>query len=159
MFRDGQNAVTQIGDLRQIPLNKAAVCGNVSALMYLRDSARRVNPSGVAAAGPPGAVAELPPPGWYEDPQGTGLRWWDGSQWTELPPPGWYEDPQGAGWRWWDGSQWTEHWEGQAAATAALPSQAAASGDDRLGLALVAIACSLALVGSFLIAIAALRFI
>jgi hypothetical protein len=159
VFRDGQNAVTQIGDLRQIPLNKAAVCGNVSALMYLRDSARRVNPSGVAAAGPPGAVAELPPPGWYEDPQGTGLRWWDGSQWTELPPPGWYEDPQGAGWRWWDGSQWTEHWEGQAAATAALPSQAAASGDDRLGLALVAIACSLALVGSFLIAIAALRFI
>lgn len=159
MFRDGQNAVTQIGDLRQIPLNKAAVCGNVSALMYLRDSARRVNPSGVAAAGPPGAVAELPPPGWYEDPQGTSLRWWDGSQWTELPPPGWYEDPQGAGWRWWDGSQWTEHWEGQAAATAALPSQAATSGDDRLGLALVAIACSLALVGSFLIAIAALRFI
>jgi hypothetical protein len=159
VFRDGQNAVTQIGDLRQIPLNKAAVCGNVSALMYLRDSARRVNPSGVAAAGPPGAVAELPPPGWYEDPQGTGLRWWDGSQWTELPPPGWYEDPQGAGWRWWDGSQWTEHWEGQAAATAALPSQAATSGDDRLGLALVAIACSLALVGSFLIAIAALRFI
>jgi len=102
--------------------------------MYLRDSARRVNPSGVAAAGPPGAVAE-------------------------LPPPGWYEDPQGAGWRWWDGSQWTEHWEGQAAATAALPSQAAASGDDRLVLALSAIACSLALVGSFLIAIAALRFI
>ena len=102
--------------------------------MYLRDSAQQLNPSGVAAAGSPGAVPELPPPGWYEVPQGTGLRWWDGSQWTE-------------------------HWEGQATATTAPPSQAAASGDDRLGLALAAIACSLALVGSFLIAIAALRFI
>ncbi len=130
-----------------------------TSLTSLSDSARFLNPSGVAEAGAPGAVAELPPPGWYEVPQGTGLRWWDGSQWTEFPPPGWYEDPQGAGWRWWDGSQWTEHWEGQAAATAALSSQAAASGDDRLVLALSAIACSLALVGSFLIAIAALRFI
>ena len=127
--------------------------------MYLRDSARRLNPSGVAAAGSPGAVPELPPPGWYEVPQGTGLRWWDGSQWAEFPPSGWYQDPQGKGWRWWDGSQWTEHWEGQATATTAPPSQAAASGDDRLVLALSAIACSLALVGSFLIAIAALRFI
>ena len=24
-----------------------------------------------------------PPEGWYQDPQGTGLRWWDGSTWTE----------------------------------------------------------------------------
>ena len=78
---------------------------------------------------------------------------------AKLPPPGWYEVPQGTGLRWWDGSQWTEHLEGQAAATTAPPSQAAASGDDRLGLALAGIACSLALVGSFLIAIAALRFI
>jgi hypothetical protein len=23
------------------------------------------------------------PPGWYADPQGSGLRWWDGSLWTE----------------------------------------------------------------------------
>jgi len=122
--------------------------------MYLRDSAQQLNPSGVAEAGAPGAVAELPPPGWYEVPQGTGLRWWDGSQWTEFPPPGWYEDPQGTGLRWWDGSQWTEHWEGQAAATAALPSQAAAS-RDRLGLALVGM---LALIGVSLIVIAALKF-
>ncbi|WP_414709450.1 DUF2510 domain-containing protein [Pseudonocardia sp.] len=24
----------------------------------------------------------LPPPGWYPDPSGPGLRWWDGSIWT-----------------------------------------------------------------------------
>ena len=27
--------------------------------------------------------AEMPPAGWYNDPEGDGLRWWDGSQWTE----------------------------------------------------------------------------
>jgi len=122
--------------------------------MYLRDSAQQLNPSGVAAAGSPGAVPELPPPGWYEVPQGTGLRWWDGSQWAEFPPSGWYQDPQGKGWRWWDGSQWTEHWEGQARATKTPPSQAAAS-RDRLGLALVGM---LALIGVSLIVIAALKF-
>ena len=100
------------------------------------------------------AVLELPSPGWYEDPQGTGLRWWDGSQWAEFPPSGWYQDPQGKGWRWWDGSQWTEHWEGQARATKTPPSQAAAS-RDRLGLALVGM---LALIGVSLIVIAALKF-
>jgi hypothetical protein len=31
----------------------------------------------------------------------------DGS--TQAPPPGWYENPDGHGSRWWDGSQWTEH--------------------------------------------------
>ena len=33
-----------------------------------------------------------PPPGWYQDPSGPGLRWWDGVRWTEhqqyaAPPP------------------------------------------------------------------------
>jgi hypothetical protein len=27
--------------------------------------------------------SSLPPAGWYENPQGPGLRWWDGAQWTE----------------------------------------------------------------------------
>lgn len=46
--------------------------------------------------GPP----QLPPPGWYPDHAGAGLRWWDGERWTDqmrgeqqtptgsLPPPG-----------------------------------------------------------------------
>ena len=35
----------------------------------------------------------LPAPGWYQDPSGPGLRWWDGTRWTEhhqpavAPPP------------------------------------------------------------------------
>lgn len=28
---------------------------------------------------------------------------------TPLPPPGWYQDPSGSGSRWWDGNQWTDH--------------------------------------------------
>lgn len=28
---------------------------------------------------------------------------------TQLPPAGWYDDPEGAGLRWWDGQQWTPH--------------------------------------------------
>jgi hypothetical protein len=39
-------------------------------------------------------LPQPPPPGWYQDPQGPGLRWWDGTRWSEhrqpavaLPPP------------------------------------------------------------------------
>lgn len=28
-------------------------------------------------------MREIPPPGWYADPQGHGLRWWDGAVWTD----------------------------------------------------------------------------
>jgi signal transduction histidine kinase len=26
-----------------------------------------------------------------------------------MPPAGWYDNPEGAGLRWWDGGQWTDH--------------------------------------------------
>lgn len=29
----------------------------------------------------------------------------------QLPPPGWYDDPSGSGRRYWDGARWTEHYE------------------------------------------------
>ena len=59
---------------------------------------------------------QQPAPGWYPDQQGTGERFWDGTQWTDQirataapqPASGWYPDPQGAGERYWDGAQWTE---------------------------------------------------
>lgn len=42
---------------------------------------------------PDRVAAQLPPAGWYDDPEGMGLRWWDGQQWTthrqheeQLPP-------------------------------------------------------------------------
>ncbi len=31
-------------------------------------------------------MSETPPPGWYQDPEGT-TRWWDGQQWGEAAPP------------------------------------------------------------------------
>ena len=37
------------------------------------------------------STQQAPVPGWYQDPQGQGLRWWDGSGWTthvqQSPPP------------------------------------------------------------------------
>ncbi|WP_168929801.1 Ltp family lipoprotein [Nocardioides sp. GY 10127] len=31
---------------------------------------------------------QTPPPGWYQDHSGTGLRYWDGQKWTEHTAPG-----------------------------------------------------------------------
>ena len=100
-------------------------------------------------------MLELPAPGWYEDPQGTGRRWWDGSQWAEFSSTRLVPGSGRQGLAMVDGSRWTEHWEGQAGATKTPPSQAAAS-RDRLGLALVGM---LALIGVSLIVIATLKFI
>ncbi len=33
-----------------------------------------------------GANPRTPPPGFYPHPDGRGLRWWNGNQWTELRP-------------------------------------------------------------------------
>lgn len=46
----------------------------------------------------PAPPADGPPEGWYQDPQGTGLRWWDGRSWTEhtheaAPPEGTTPEP------------------------------------------------------------------
>lgn len=27
---------------------------------------------------------QMPPPGWYANPEGLGLRWWDGAHWTQY---------------------------------------------------------------------------
>lgn len=40
-----------------------------------------------------------------------------------APVPGWYQDPQGQGLRWWDGTGWTTHTQ-QPAAPAIEPDQA-----------------------------------
>jgi len=55
---------------------------------------------------------------------------------TETPggsgiPAGWYDDPSGEGLRWWDGEQWTEHVhtaESAAAATGAVAEEASREG-------------------------------
>lgn len=36
----------------------------------------------------------------------------------QIPPAGWYADPEGAGLRWWDGQRWTEHLSSHRAAPA-----------------------------------------
>jgi hypothetical protein len=58
---------------------------------------------------------------------------------TETPggsgiPAGWYDDPSGAGLRWWDGEQWTEHVhtaESAAAATGGDEGTGAGSGEGK----------------------------
>lgn len=46
------------------------------------------------------AAPQLPAPGWYPDPAGAGLRWWDGEGWTERvggpPSPAESQPPPGA---------------------------------------------------------------
>lgn len=38
---------------------------------------------------------------------------------TQVPAQGWYQDPNGSGLRWWDGSGWTDHVHGDASPAAA----------------------------------------
>lgn len=39
---------------------------------------------------------------------------------TPTAAPGWYQDPEGAGLRWWDGSAWSEHRQGSYGSTEPL---------------------------------------
>lgn len=47
-----------------------------------------IHPPPDPASGPAPTAGQ--PAGWYPDPDGHGLRWWDGTQWTaeERDPPG-----------------------------------------------------------------------
>jgi hypothetical protein len=55
---------------------------------------------------------------------------------TETPggsgiPAGWYDDPSGQGLRWWDGEQWTEHVHSAESAAAATAGEAGAGVSER----------------------------
>ena len=41
------------------------------------------SPPPFPAPGPDAPGGALPPAGWFADPDGVGLRWWDGTAWTE----------------------------------------------------------------------------
>jgi hypothetical protein len=58
------------------------LAGIVGALVW--QFAKRKDVLGAAGRFP------APPPGWYPEPGGQALRWWDGAQWTDqrLAPPG-----------------------------------------------------------------------
>jgi len=57
----------------------------VSADPYGATAAPVADPYRAATASP--APAWVPPAGWYADPVGTGLRYWDGNAWTEHTHP------------------------------------------------------------------------
>lgn len=42
---------------------------------------------------------------------------------SSLPPVGWYNDPEGSGVRWWDGTRWTEHVQTAGQASEAMTGQ------------------------------------
>jgi len=83
------------------------------------------------------------------------LRWTPVSSSTpppQLPPAGWYSDPERSGLRWWDGARWTDHRQELVSAqpAQALPLSGDASTDllTRGGGQAVPLALVLALVGA-----------
>jgi hypothetical protein len=47
-----------------------------------------LGPGSTQSVPPSTPPPQSPPPGWYGDPQGAGLRWWDGARWTDhVHPP------------------------------------------------------------------------
>jgi hypothetical protein len=72
--------------------------------MTYQQAANPYQSNGQSAQGPPAA----PPPGWYSEPGGQGLRWWDGTQWgpqAQPQPPGQHPPGGAAGtapglWAW-----------------------------------------------------------
>jgi Protein of unknown function (DUF2510)/Phospholipase_D-nuclease N-terminal len=71
-----------------------ALAGWIGGLIYWfspRGRLQEIERTGVAAFAPsyvtpfPGYTIgpTVTPPGWYPDPHGAGLRWWDGQRWTE----------------------------------------------------------------------------
>jgi hypothetical protein len=79
---------------------------------------------------------------------------------SQSPPAGWYPDPEGAELRWWDGRQWTDHRHAATANQASAPADAStASQRDwhdlqiSLPVALALLGGALAIVGVFLPAV------
>jgi hypothetical protein len=65
------------------PRAAAAVAGAAERMRYAGAAAAVAQPThdhGRATVGDPRST---PSPGWYSDPGGDQLRWWDGSEWTD----------------------------------------------------------------------------
>lgn len=81
----------------------------------------------------------------------------------QSPPAGWYPDPEGPELRWWDGTQWTDHRHAATATTglqASTPANASAASQGHwhdlqisLPVALALLGGALAIVGVFLPAV------